>query len=264
MAFLATEHGVLYYRLTGPVDAPPLVMVNSLGTDCRIWDDVIADLGARYRTLSYDLRGHGMSSTPAGDYDVAMHVADLTALLDHLRMDKVALCGVSIGGLIAQAMAAHAPQRLAALILCDTAAKIGTTDMWNDRIAVVQQSGIGAIADAVMERWFSPTFIADHPQALAIWRRQMMQSDPQGYAACCATLRDADLCDNLGRIDMPVLVVAGGADRATPPDLVAENAAQIPGAQFQLLEGVGHIPSIEAPQLLAKHITSFLEEAAYG
>lgn len=255
---------LLHYRLAGPAGAPVLALVNSLGTDARIWDGVIARLSPRYRILSYDKRGHGLSDTPSGDYALDDHIDDLTGLLDHLGIDKLALAGVSVGGLIAQGFALRARDRLAALILCDTAPKVGDAAGWNARIDTVRKDGLAAIADMVMDRWFSPGFQQQRTDELALWRNLFLRSDPKGYAATCATLRDTDLTTDISRIVTPTLVVAGEADRSTPPDLVRACATAIAGARFQTMPDVGHIPSIEQPAELAALIEGFLKENGHG
>ncbi|KQX37989.1 3-oxoadipate enol-lactonase [Devosia sp. Root436] len=264
MDFVRINGVLLHYRLAGPAGAPVLALTNSLGTDARIWDGVIARLSGHYRILSYDKRGHGLSDTPPGDYALEDHVADLTGLLDHLDIGRLALAGVSVGGLIAQGFALQAPDRLAALVLCDTVPKMGDAVGWNARIDTVRTQGLGAIADMVMDRWFSPGFQQQRQDELAGWRNLFLRSDPDGYAATCATLRDTDLTAEIGRIAMPTLVVAGEADRSTPVDLVRSCAAAIGGARFEILPGVGHIPSIEQPAALAALIAQFLKENGHG
>ncbi|MBJ7576508.1 3-oxoadipate enol-lactonase [Devosia sp. MC532] len=259
MAFLERHSGALYYRLCGPKLGPALVLVNSLGTDCRIWDDVIGHLAQRYRVLSYDLRGHGLSAVPRGPYTLDDQVDDLLALVDHVGFDRFALCGVSIGGLISQGVVQRCAQRVDALILCNTAAKIGTEAFWNERMETVLAYGVEPIADAIMTRWFSPRFAQENTAAWNVWRRQFLQNSAQGYAATCATLRDADLTSALDHISVPTLVFAGSDDQATPPALVKASADRIADASYILLEHVGHLPSLEAPDQLSRHIQSFLE-----
>ena len=264
MDFARINGVLLHYRLAGPAGAPVVALANSLGTDARIWDGVIERLSRHYRVLSYDKRGHGLSDTAPGDYALDDHVGDLLGLLDHLGIERLALAGVSVGGLIAQGVALRAPERLTALVLCDTAPKVGDAAGWNARIEAVNKNGLGAIADLVMDRWFSPGFQQQRPDELAGWRNLFLRSDPQGYVATCATLRDSDLRDQIGAIAVPTLVVAGAADRSTPVDLVRGCAEAIAGAQFEILPDVGHIPSIEQPALLAALIERFLKETHHG
>lgn len=255
---------VLHYRVSGPAGAPVVALANSLGTDGRIWDGVIARLAETYRVLSYDKRGHGLSDAPAGDYSLEQHVDDLAGLLEHLGVEQLALGGVSVGGLIAQGFALKHPGRLKALVLCNTAPKVGDAAFWNARLEKVLTEGLGSIADGIMERWFSPGFRQRETVALAGWRNMFLRADPKGYAATCATLRDADLRRDIGRIDVPTLVVAGEDDLATPPELVRSCAQAIAGARFVSLPGVGHIPSIEQPAALATLMADFFKEAGHG
>lgn len=264
MAFVRIDGVLLHYRLNGPEGAPVLVLVNSLGTDARIWDDFIALMADRYRILSYDKRGHGISDAPKGAYSLDDHLNDLTGLLDHLGIAKIGLIGVSVGGLIAQGFALAHPDRLDALVLCDTAPKLGDAAAWNDRIAAVREFGMEALSQSIMERWFSAALFKNDPDALAGWRNLFVHSDPEGYCGTCATLRDTDLTDRVGDIKGPVLVVCGSEDLSTPPDLVRAGAARIPGARFELIAGAGHIPSIEQPEKLASLVTGYLKEAGNG
>jgi len=263
MPFVRISGTLLHYRLTGPEGAPALVFVNSLGTDARIWDAVIAVFSDRYRCLSYDKRGHGLSDAPEGDYALDEHLDDLEGLLDHLDLGKVAVAGVSIGGLIAQGLALRAPDRIGALVLCCTAPRMGDAAMWSARIETARTKGLEPMADPVMERWFSPDFRQHRPDELAGWRNLFLRTNPLGYANTCATLRDTDLGPDIARIRAPTLIVAGDADLAAPVELV-RNCTAIPGSRFEILSGVGHIPSIEQPAHLADLIQDFLKEADHG
>ncbi|UYO01236.1 MAG: 3-oxoadipate enol-lactonase [Devosia sp.] len=263
MHFVRINDVLLHYRLAGPEDAPKLVFANSLGTDARIWDAVIARLASSYRILSYDKRGHGLSDCPAGEYSLDDHLDDLEGLVRHVGFDRFALCGVSVGGLIAQGYALRSPQSIAALVLCDTAPKVGDAQLWNSRRAAVLEQGLGAIADGIMERWFSPGFRKERPEELAGWRNLFLRTDPEGYAATCATLRDADLTADIGAIALPTLVMVGDADGATPVELVRACADAIPGARFQIVPGAGHIPSVEQPALVASYLRDLFGECGY-
>jgi 3-oxoadipate enol-lactonase len=264
MAFIRTNGILLHYRLHGPADAPVVALANSLGTDARIWDPVIDILAADYLVLSYDKRGHGLSDAPAGDYSFDDHVGDLAALLDHLGIGRLALAGVSVGGLIAQGFALRHPNRLAALVLCDTAPKLGDAALWEGRMTSVRRNGLASIADAIMERWFSEGFRRARPDELAGWRNLFLRTDPEGYCGTCATLRDTDLSGQVGAIAIPTLVVVGEHDRSTPVAVARACAEAIPGARFENIPGAGHIPSIEQPAALAALMTSFFKEAGHG
>lgn len=264
MTFARINGVLLHYRLAGPEGAPVVVLANSLGTDARIWDGVIALLAETYRVVSYDKRGHGLSEVPLGDYSLDDHLDDLFGLVDHLRIERFALAGVSIGGLITQGAALRAPDRLTAIVICNSAPKVGDATLWKARMYLVRENGVAAIADSIMERWFSPDFRSGRPDELAGWRNMFLRADATGYASTCATLRDADLTGQIAAIALPTLVVAGEADLATPVALVATCAAAIADARFEIFPGVGHIPSIEQPEPLARLMLEFLKEAGHG
>lgn len=263
MPFVSIDGLLLHYQQQGPADAPVLALVNSLGTDARIWTNIVDRLSTRYRVITYDKRGHGLSDAPDGDYSLDQHVTDLIGILDHLKIDRLALAGVSVGGLIAQALALRYGERLEALILCDSAAKVGDEIMWNERITQVKSKGMTAIAGTVMMRWFSDSFRQDQPEALRGWRNMLLRTPVAGYAGTCATLRDSDLRNYLGGIAVPTLVVVGDQDRATSPDLVRSTAQSIPGARFEVIERSGHIPPIEQPEALGRLFQSFLDEVGH-
>ncbi len=263
MTFARINGTLLHFRLVGPEGAPALVFVNSLGTDARIWDAVIAPLSVHYRCLSYDKRGHGLSDAPTGDYALDDHLDDLAGLLDEARISRAVIIGVSVGGLIAQGLALRAPERVAGLVLCCTAPRMGDAALWAARIETARNQGLLPLADPVMERWFSPGFRAQRPTDLAGWRNLFLRTDPQGYANTCATLRDTDLTAAIAAIATPTLAVAGDADLAAPVELV-RNCLAIPGARLHILQGVGHIPSIEQPAALAGLVQDFLKEVGHG
>ncbi|WP_297107532.1 3-oxoadipate enol-lactonase [uncultured Devosia sp.] len=263
MTFTRINGTLLHFRLSGPEDAPALVFVNSLGTDARIWDEVIAALSGQYRCLSYDKRGHGLSDAPQGDYSLDDHLDDLAGLMDQTGIGRVVVIGVSVGGLIAQGLALRAPERVAGLVLCCTAPRMGDAAMWSARIETARTEGLLPLADPVMERWFSPGFRAQHTVELSGWRNLFLRTDPLGYANTCATLRDTDLTSRIPAISAPTLILAGSADLAAPVDLV-RNCTAIPGSRFEVLDGVGHIPGIEQPAAVARLVRDFLKEVGHG
>lgn len=244
------QHYTLHAGPNTPADAPVVVFINSLGTDFRIWHAVAPALDGKARVLLYDKRGHGLSDTPPGPFRIDDYVDDLIALLDGLAVAEIALVGLSIGGLIAQRFATRAPGRLRALVLSGTAARIGTDESWATRIAAIEANGIEAIADSILERWFTPAYRTGHAVDLAGWRNMLVRTPAAGYLGACAALRDADFRADAGRIGTPTLCVVGDADGSTPPDIVRETAVLIPGARFAVIDGAGHIPGIEQPVAL--------------
>jgi 3-oxoadipate enol-lactonase len=264
MAFVRANNIVLHASLSGRADAPALVFANSLGSDFRIWEDVAALLGGKYRILLYDKRGHGLSDAPAGPYSIDDHVDDLLALLDHYRLERIALVGLSVGGMIAQRLAIRVPGRVSALVLSCTGARLGTVESWAARMAAVKEGGLAAIADGVLKLCFSEAFHRERADEFAGWRNMLVRAPMDGYVATCATLRDADLRADAARIAMPVLCVAGDKDGSTPPALVKGTADLIPGARFALIEGAGHIPCVEKPGEFARLVENHLDEVGHG
>ena len=254
----------LHFAVEGPADAPIIVFSNSLGTDFRVWDRLVDRLQGRYRMLRYDKRGHGLSEATPAPYVMDDHVGDLIGLLDYLKLDKVVVCGLSVGGLIAQGLAARQPERMRAMILMDTAAKIGTAEMWNERISVIGKGGIEALADPIMERWLSAKFRAEKPEEALAWRNMLTRTPAEGYVGTSAAIRDTDLTESTARIAMPVLGIGGSEDGATPPDLVRGTIDLIEGARFELIEGAGHLPCVEDPDRVAGLIVGFLGENGIG
>ncbi len=248
----------IHYRRKGPADGPLVVFANSLGTDLRIWDAVIENLGGRVRSLCYDMRGHGLSDAPPAPYTLDDHINDLAGLLDKLHIRRAVLCGISVGGMVALGLAARRPDLVRALVLCDTAHKIGPDALWNERIEQIRRHGLESIADAVLERWFSKSY--DRAGAVAGWRNMLVRTPMAGYIGTCAALRDADLTAAAESLQLPVLCLCGSEDGATPPDLVRSMGALIAGSRFQLVKGAGHLPCIEAPEALAAAVDTFMAE----
>jgi len=264
MKFTRVNGVVLHYELSGSRVLPLIVFSNSLGTDLRIWDHVVERLAGRYRMLRYDKRGHGLSEAPPGPYSLVDHVEDLAALMAYLSLDRAAVVGLSVGGLIAQGLAARHPDMVAALVLSNTAHKIGTEAVWNDRIATVQNEGIAAIADMVMERWFTPQFRSPENADFAGYTAMLVRSPASGYAATCAAIRDADLTESTAALTVPTLCIVGDHDGSTPPDLVRSMANLIKGSQFRVIADAGHIPCVEQPDEVADLIATFLKGARYA
>ena len=249
----------LHVAESGPSDGPALVFSNSLGTDFRIWDALLPHLPAGLRIIRYDKRGHGLSDCPPQPWGMGDHVADLAGVLDVLGVNSAVICGLSVGGMIAQGLAAERPDLVSALILCDTGAKIGNPEMWNARITAVEEGGIAVLADAILERWFTKRF-RDQDPALPLWRNMLLRTAAAGYGGTCAAIRDADLVESTSRLRLPCLAVCGAEDGATPPDLVRETASLIPGSRFELIRRAGHLPCIEQPEVLGRLIGGFLNE----
>lgn len=256
MRMAALDKVQLHWREDGDPNGLPVLFANSLGTDLRLWDEVVALLPSSLRLIRYDLRGHGLSSCPPGPYSIADLTDDAEELLAHLGVTSCVFVGVSLGGMIGQSLAARRPDLIQAMVLSNTAAKMGDGPMWQDRIAAVRRDGLEAVADRILERWFCPAFRQD-PRSEA-WRNMLARTPCEGYVGCCEALAHADLSGSTAGLTLPVLVVAGADDLASPPDIVRATAALITGAEYVELQNVGHLPSIEAPRTFAEIVTEFI------
>jgi 3-oxoadipate enol-lactonase len=261
MRFVQANGLVIHYLDQGRRDAPPLVFINSLGCDFRIWAEVAAFLADEFRIVAYDKRGHGLSESGPDLSEMADYAGDLAALLDILGIGRATIVGLSIGGMIAQEFYRQRPDRVAALVLCDTAAKIGTDETWDQRIAQVERGGVESIADSVLERWFTADFRASRAAELAGIRAMLTRTPSQGYLAACGALKRADLRPYAGRIEAPTLCLVGDEDGSTPVSLVKETAALIPGSRFEIIVGAGHLPNVEKPSIVAKLVAEHARRA---
>jgi 3-oxoadipate enol-lactonase len=249
----------LHYADEG--DGPALVFANSLGTDFRLWDAVLPRLPPGLRVIRYDKRGHGLSSCPSAPYGMGALVSDAERLLDHLGVRDCVFVGLSIGGMIAQGLAVKRLDLVRGMVLSNTAARIGTREMWEARIAAVRAGGIEALADAVMERWFSRAFRAT-PE-LELWRSMLVRQPAEGYIGCSAAIAGTDFYTPTASLSLPTLAIAGSEDGSTPPDLVREMAALVRGSRFHLIRGAGHLPCVEKPEEYARVLTAFLRDIGH-
>lgn len=251
----------LHYRIDGDPDGAPLVFANSLGTDLRVWDAVVERLPVGLKVIRYDKRGHGLSSCPPAPYSMGALVRDAERLLDQLQVRDCVFVGLSIGGMIAQGLAVKRLDMVRALVLSNTAAKMGTAEMWKTRMQTVTKAGIEPLADNVMERWFGRDFRAT--PALQLWRNMLLRQPREGYAGCCAAIAGTDFYTPTSGLRLPCLGIAGSEDGASPPDLVRETVDLIPGSQFHLMRRAGHIPCVEKPEEYAERLTQFLQETGH-
>jgi len=245
-----------HFALTGDKE-PVLVFSNSLGTDFSMWEPQVAELQRRFRILRYDTRGHGQSSVLPADYTIEQLGRDVVGLLDSLRLDRVHFCGLSMGGMIGMWLGIHAPKRLHRLVLSNTAARIGTKEMWNGRIATVRADGMKSVAAAVIERWFTPEFRASFPEKVAVAQRMLEKSPPEGYAACCSAIRDMDQRNAVAQIKAPTLVIYGGKDPVTPAADAHFLKDQIRGA-IEVELAAAHLSNVEQADAFTEALREFL------
>jgi 3-oxoadipate enol-lactonase len=254
--FLRLDGLTVHVAVDGPADAPALVLLHSLGTDGRVWQPQAAALADRFRVIRPDLRGHGLSGTTPGPGRIAQLAEDIRAVLDALGIARAHVGGLSIGGMVAQALAAQAPSRVTSLILADTAMAIPPPSFWQERAATVRTRGMAAIADAVVARWVTPAALAT-PETDGL-RVMLLRTDPEGYAAAAEAIAAADLSQSTARLRLPALVLVGAQDQATPPAAAAALAAAIPGAALTEINGAAHIPTYEQAAAVTSAMRRFL------
>ena len=235
----------LHHVVDGSDGAPVLVLSSSLGTTLEAWEPQLGPLAKHFRVVRYDRRGHGRSPVATGATTLDDLGGDLIELLDGLAFERVSFCGISLGGVEGMWLALNAPERVERLALCCTAPSFPPRQGWVDRAAAVRADGMGAIVDAVLGRWFRPVFQAARPDVVARFRALLLSTPPEGYAACCDALADADLTARIGGIAAPTLVLTGSDDLGVPPASGEALAAAIPGARHTVVEGAAHIASVE-------------------
>jgi 3-oxoadipate enol-lactonase len=256
--FLKVNGVTLHHQvISAAAGKPKLVFANSLGTDFRIWRDVIVRVAGDFSILTYDARGHGLSETGTTPYTIETLGADLAGLIDATAFGPAIICGVSVGGLTAQALYGMRPDLVSGLVLCDTAHKIGTAEGWAERISKVTEGGIESVADAVLKGWFTEAFRAE--PALAGFRTMLTRTPRDGYLATVAAIRDADFTDAAPRIAVPTLCLVGESDPTTTPKMMTELARMIPGARYEMVRNAGHIPMVEQPETVAAIIHAFAD-----
>ena len=250
-----------HYRDDGDPHGRAVVFANSLGTDLRLWDKVVDRLPKSLRLIRYDMRGHGLTDVLDPPYSMGALISDAEALIDHLGVKNCVFVGLSIGGLIAQGLAVKRMDLVRAMVLSNTAAKIGTVQTWQTRIDTVASDGFDSIADTVMEMWFGKEF--RRTPELSAWRAMLSRQPIKGYVGCCAAIAGTDFYTTTASLTLPTLAIAGSEDGSTPPDLVRETAELIKGSKFHLIRGAGHVPCVDKPEEYAETLTTFLKEIGH-
>jgi 3-oxoadipate enol-lactonase len=261
MPMLQLADGALHYQLDGPVDAPVLVLSNSLGTDLHMWDAQVPAFSEHFRVLRYDTRGHGQSLVTEGPYSIEQLGRDVLALADALDIQVFSFCGLSMGGLIGQWLAISAPERIRRLVLCNTAAKIGSPEVWNPRIETVLRDGQAAmlaLRDASIARWFTAQFAAAKPGLVEPVVGMLAGTSPQGYTANCAAVRDADFREQIANIHTPTLIVCGTADTVTTSEHGRFMEVQIANAQRVEFQAA-HLSNVEMAGVFTRRVLDFLQ-----
>lgn len=258
MALLNTPRGVFNVAIEGVRGAPALMLSHSLGTTLDMWTPQIAALGEQFLLVRYDTRGHGSSVATPGPYCIAELADDAIAILDVLEMPQVNFCGLSMGGMIGLWLGLYAPARINCLVIANSAAQIAPAQLWDERIAMVRRHGMASIADGIAQRWFTADYIASEPDAVDAIRRMIIDTPLAGYVSCCAAVRDFDVRNKMSEIKLPVMVIAGAADPATPPQLTQQISQAIDGSRFASLPAA-HLSNIECRDAFNRLLADFLK-----
>jgi 3-oxoadipate enol-lactonase len=258
MDLLVDSNGArISYTVEGPPDRPVLLFINSIGTTRDLWLAQVPALVGTYRIIRYDARGHGSSSVPAGNYSIEQLGRDALAILDAEGARQAHVCGISLGGLTAMWLGIHADDRVSSLVVANSAARIGSVQSWTDRIALVQESGMRAVADLAIPLWFSPDFRQRHQDVVTKFRAMIEACPQQGYLGCCAALRDADLREAIPGIRCPTLVVAGSSDVPTPPEGLRFVHRHVAGSKMLTLDAA-HLSNVEQAEAFTSAVMGFL------
>jgi 3-oxoadipate enol-lactonase len=251
----------LHSEQSGPPDAPALLLGSSLGTTLEMWSPVLPGLADRWRIVRFDHRGHGRSPVPEGPYDMADLGGDVVSLLDRLGLDRVSYVGASLGGMIGLWLAAHASGRIDRLVCVCSSAYLPPAQAWAARAASVREAGsVAAVADAVLARWFTPSYAERHPDVIAWVGAMLRETPPEGYAACCGAIERMDLRDDLALINAPTLAIAATEDHAIPPGHSRAIVAGVPGARLEVMPYGAHLAAIER----AEEVTALSERHLEG
>ena len=247
------------YQTFGDASQPAIIFSNSLGTQLNMWQPQISFFEKKFYVICYDTRGHGASSAPQGPYSIEQLGTDVVHLLDHLNIEKASFCGISMGGLTGQWLAIHHPERFNHVIVCNTAAKIGQEQAWNDRAQLVREQGLKPIAETAASRWFTEPFIRSNTAIVESLSNDLGAGSPEGYASCCEALAKADVREQLKNITIPTLVVAGQKD---PVTTVADAQYIINHVRSSSLFEINasHISNIEQPKAFNQAVFSFLQQ----
>jgi 3-oxoadipate enol-lactonase len=257
VSFLQIADYKIHYELTGAPSAPALVLSNSLGTTTAMWEPQLAEFEKSFRVLRYDTRGHGQSEVTLGPYTFGQLAQDVVLLLDALKIEQAQFCGLSMGGLTGLQLGLNASGRFKKMVIASSAAKFGTAEGWDKRIAAVRASGMKLVAGQVVERWFTKEFREAAPRTVEAMRRMLETTAPDGYVNCCMALRDADLRERLAEVRTETLIISGTQDAVSPPADGKLLASGIPGARYCELNA-SHLANVEAAEEFTRETLRFL------
>lgn len=250
----------VHHLVTGPDDAPVVVLSNSLGSTLEMWDAQAVALAERFRVVRYDTRGHGRSPVPGGPYDIDDLADDVVALLDTLRVDRAHFVGLSLGGMTGMRVAARNPERVDRMVVLCTGAHLGPPSAWTERAATVRARGASAVAETVVQRWFTPAYLEENPDVRKASEQMVADTPAEGYAACCEVIAAMDLRPDLPRITAPTLAIAGADDPATPPTHLATIARSVRDGRLLVVPDSAHLANAQQPATVTPAIIDHLTQ----
>ncbi|MFD3400590.1 3-oxoadipate enol-lactonase [Kribbella sp. NPDC058693] len=248
------------YVVTGQPDAPPVVLANSLGSTWEMWDANLADLEQHFRVVRFDTRGHGRSPVPPGPYTIDDLADDVVALLNELAIERAHFVGLSLGGMTGLRLAARNPSHVDRLVVLCTGARLDPLSGWTDRAELVRAKGTAAVAESVVRRWYTPTWLAEHPEVRAASEEMVASTSAEGYAGCCDAIATMDLIDDLPAITAPTLAIAGADDPATPPWQLSRIASAVASGKLLVVPDAAHLAAAERPDLVTPAVIAHLLE----
>lgn len=258
MPFVSSDDSCrIFYRVEGPLDAPAVILSNSLGTDHMMWQPQAVMLNKHFRVVRYDQRGHGASDAFHSDYTLEQLGRDVLAIANKLDLERFSFCGLSMGGLTGQWLAVNEADRLDRLVLASTSAQFPPPQMWDERMAAVRSGGLAAISDMVLGRFFTQRFDQAQPETVAQFRHVLEHMQPEGYLGCSAAIKAADMRSELQQVTAPTLVMSGEHDQSTPPERGDFIAGEIAGAEHIVLDAA-HISNIEQPAAFSQALLDHL------
>jgi 3-oxoadipate enol-lactonase len=248
----------VHHVLTGPEDAPVVLLSNSLGSTTSMWDAQADALAEHFRVVRYDTRGHGESPVPQGPYDIDDLADDVVALLDSLGVAKAHFVGLSLGGMTGMRLAARNPERVDRLVVLCTGARLEPSSAWHDRAATVREQGSGAVAEAVVQRWYTPSYLGANPAVRAECEAIVAATPAEGYASCCEVIATMDLRADLPGIAAPTLAIACADDPASPPPHLEAIADGVQDGRLLVVTGSAHLANAEQPGTITPAIIEHL------
>ncbi len=249
------------YELGGKEGAPIVILSHSLGSSLAMWEPQMDVLSAHFRVLRYDTRGHGKTQAPKGAYSFNLLALDAVALMDALDLEEAHWVGLSMGGMIGQALALSHPERITSLALCDTAAALpaDAQAVWVERIRTAQGKGLAALVDGTMERWFTPPFLEMNPPLVRRIRELFLSTPVDGYVGCSEAIRRLDHLERLQKIDRPTLILVGSEDQGTPVSASEAMKERIRGARLYVIPSAAHLSNIEQQEVFNRELVAFLK-----